>query len=289
VKNTIISKIQLVILLLLLLQTSCIKTTTKLPDSQRLLPAKTATRAELLKSLQDLSLNVHTLKGTVSLEVSRGGAKSGVLEQYRQTKGYVAVDRPSHIRIQVQAPILLTTVAIMVSDGQQYRVSLPLENRFAIRGIDEPVSAKSAFKDLRPQIFLEGLFVDTSPYADKPHVASFLEEAVEGIHSFYVFSFVDFGSPEAQLLEKIWIDRSDLQVGRKQVFGKDGRLDTDVEYQNYKSENGIPTPQLIVIHRPVEDWTVKMTFQQTTLNEKLDQTLFNLPQPEGSELVQAGP
>ncbi len=274
------------LLSLLLVAAGCIKTTTVVPKDQRLLPAKSATREELVEKLEELSDRVQTLKGTATLDLSRGGAKSGVLDQYRQTKGYVFVERPAHIRIQVQLPIVLTTVAIMVSDGQQYRVSIPIKNQFVIRDVNEPVSSKSSFADLRPQVFLDGLFVDIRPYFDRTNVRHFLEETVEGVRSFYVFSFFDIANPDVQLIEKVWIDRTDLEVSRKQVFGKDGRVETEANYQNYHSENGIDFPGVVVIRRSVEDFTVKMTFQQTTLNEKLDANVFDLPRPDGAELVQ---
>ena len=285
-KKRIGLRLQLPLVLLLLVQAGCIKKTIAIPLDQRLLPAKTAARGELFQALEEKSKQIQTLKGTVSLDLSRGGAKSGVLDEYRQTKGYVFVDRPAHIRVQVQLPIVLSTVAIMVSDGIQYRISIPIKNQYAVRDIDEPLSSKSSVNDLRPQMFLDGLFVDVRPYAGKPNVRATFEEQVQGVHSYYVFSFIDISNFETELLEKIWIDRTDLQVSRKQVFGKDGRVETDVDYQNYLNEDGIPYPEIIVIHRPVEDYTVKMTFQQTTLNETLDSNIFNLPRPEGSELVQ---
>lgn len=274
------------LLLVLLVQTGCIKKTTVVPESDRLLPAKTATREELLQGLRERSKQIETLKATVALDLSKGGAKTGVLDEYRQTKGYVVVERPAHIRIQVQMPIVLSTVAVMVSDGQQYRLSIPPKNQFAIESVNSPISANSSLSNLRPQIFLDGLFVDVGNFADKPNVKSFLEEAVAGTHSYYVFTFVDTEGAQAQLLQKVWIDRSDLQVSRKQVFGKDGRLETDVDYQNYQPQGGIPFPEVIVIHRPIEEFTVKMTFQQTTMNEKLDAKAFDLPRPDGSELLQ---
>ena len=280
-------KLQLLLLLLLpLLQAGCIKKTTVVPQAQRLLPAKTATRPELLQALQQRSKQIETLKATVVIDFSRGGAKSGVLDQYRETKGYVFVDRPSHIRVQVQLPIVLTTVAVMVSDGQQYRLSIPVKNQFAIEDVSAPISPKSSLSNLRPQIFLDGLFVDVMPHLSKPTVKALFEEAVVGIHSYYVFSFFEMANPEPELLEKIWIDRTDLNVSRKQVFGRDGKLETDVDYQDYHEQDGILYPKAIVIHRPGEDFSVKMILQQTTMNEKLDEKIFDLPRPEGSELVQ---
>ena len=279
----LILKLQLLVCLLLLVQAGCIKKTTVVPQSERLLPAQTATRSELLQALQEKSKQVETLKATVGIEFSRGGAKTGVLDEYRETKGYVFVERPSHIRVQVQMPVVLTTVAIMVSDGQQYRLSVPIKNQFAIEDVNAPISADSSLNNLRPQIFLDGLFVDITRYEKKQ---ALFEEAVVGTHSYYVFSFFDNSDSEPQLQEKLWIDRTDMEVSRKQVFGKDGRLETDVDYQNYAGEAGMRYPKAIIIHRPLEDFTVKMTFQQTTMNEKLDAKIFDLPRPEGSKLLQ---
>jgi outer membrane lipoprotein-sorting protein len=278
-------KHQLLFLLFLLVQTSCIKKTTVVPQEQRLLPAKTASRSELLEGLHEKSKEIQTLKATVALDFSRGGPQSGVLDEYRQTKGYVFVERPSHIRIQVQMPIVLTTVATMVSDGSEYRVSIPIKNQYAVMNVDAPVNPKNSLSNLRPKIFLDGLFVDLTPYENRPSVKSLFEENVEGVRSYYIFTFVDTAGPELQPLEKIWIDRSNLEVSRKQVFGKEGKVETDVDYLNYKMRDGLAFPEVIVIHRPVEDFTVKMTFQQLAANEKLEAKVFDLPRPEGSELV----
>ena len=276
-------------MLLPLFTVGCLKHRVKLDAAQRLLPAKDATRADLLRALQQKSAQIETLKGTIAVEYSSGGAKTGVLDEYRETKGYVFVVRPAHIRVQVQAPLLLTTVAVMVSDGEEYRLSIPVKNQFAIEDVNAPISPKSSMSNLRPRVFLDGLFVDIMPYVNKPNVQSLLEEAVgagpDGIHSFYVFSFLNTAGPELELLEKIWIDRTNLEVARKQVFGKGGKLEQDVDYQDYHHEDGIAYPKVIVIHRPIEDFSVKMTFQQTTMNEKLDAKTFELPRPEGSELV----
>jgi outer membrane lipoprotein-sorting protein len=266
--------------------TGCIKKTTVVPADQRRLPAKEATRAELFQRLQDKSVQIETLKATVALDLIRGGAGTGVLEEYRQTKGYVFVERPAHIRIQVQMPLVLTTVAVMVSDGQEYRVSIPIKNQFAVQAVDAPIDPANSLSSLRPQIFLDGLFVDVRPYLEKPSVKSVLEEAIVGIHSYYVFSFFDTEGADAELLEKIWFDRSNMEVVRKQLFGKDGKLETDVEYRDYPTKGEIVLPGTISIHRPLEDFTVKMTFQQTEVNETLDAKVFDLPRPDGAEVVQ---
>src|ERR1041385_6132812 len=211
-------KVRILFLLLLVVQTSCISRRRVLSQEERLLPAKTASREELFHKLEERSNSVRTLQGTIFLDLSGGGAKSGVLTEYHQTTAYVLVDRPRQIRFKVVAPIVFTTLADMVSDGVQVRVSIPIKNQFVVGDANAPMNSKTALANLRPQHLLDGLFVDIRPYMSNPQVKSVLEETVEGRRSYYVFSFVNIEGAEAQLLEKLWIDRTDLQISRKQVF-----------------------------------------------------------------------
>ena len=282
-------KAEIVLILLLLFPASCISRKRVLPEEQRLLPAKTATRAELVQDLEAKSNSIQTLQGTVSLDLSGGGAKSGVLTEYHQTTGYVVVDRPKQIRFKVVAPIVLSTIVDMVSDGRQYRVSIPVKNQFLVGDVNAPANSKTALVNLRPQHLLDGLFIDVRPYLNKAQVKSDLEEAVQGRRSYYVLSFINIGGSEAQLMEKLWIDRTDMQVSRKQVFAKEGRLETDVEYLDYQSEGAESFPQTVVIQRPLEEYTVKMTFLKAAFNQKLADDTFNLERPDGSELVRLTP
>ena len=282
-------KAEIVLILLLLFSASCISRKRVLPEEQRLLPAKPATRAELVQDLEAKSNSIQTLQGTVSLDLSGGGAKSGVLTEYHQTTGYVVVDRPKQIRFKVVAPIVLSTIVDMVSDGGQYRVSIPVKNQFFVGDVNAPANSKTALVNLRPQHLLDGLFIDVRPYLNNAQVKSVLEEAVQGRRSYYVFSFINIGGSEAQLMEKLWIDRTDMQVSRKQVFAKEGRLETDVEYLDYQSEGAESFPQTVVIQRPLEEYTVKMTFLKAAFNQKLADDTFNLERPDGSELVRLTP
>ena len=282
-------KAEIVLILLLLFPASCISRKRVLPEEQRLLPVKTATRGELVQDLEAKSNSIQTLQGTVSLDLSGGGAKSGVLTEYHQTTGYVVVDRPKQIRFKVVAPIILSTIVDMVSDGGQYRVSIPVKNQFFVGDVNAPANSKTALANLRPQHLLDGLFIDVRPYLNKAQVKSVLEEAVQGRRSYYVFSFINIGGSEAQLMEKLWIDRTDMQVSRKQVFAKEGRLETDVEYLDYQSEGAESFPQTVVIQRPLEEYTVKMTFLKAAFNQKLADDTFNLERPDGSELVRLTP
>jgi len=279
-------KFKIIFALLLACSAGCISRKRVVPEAQRLLPAQTAGRAELLQMLETHSNQIKTLQGTLALDASGGSMKTGVLTEYRQTKGYLVVERPAHVRLKVQAPLALATVFDMVSDGRQYRVSIPVKNKFIIGDTRAAPNGKNPMLNLRPQHILNALFVDIIPYLSNPQMRSTLEETTAGRRSFYVFSFINIAAREAELVEKLWIDRSNLQVSRKQIFRNDGKVDTDVEYSEYASQGDIAFPQIVVIQRPIDDYSLKMTFQKTTVNEQLAAEAFNLERPAGSELVQ---
>ena len=274
------------IALLLFGQAGCIATKRPIPAELRPLPAKTVSRADLLTGLEEKSKQIRTLQATVALDASGGAMTTGVLTEYRQTKGFVIVDRPSHIRMKAQAPLALATVFDMVSDGKQYRVSIPIKNKFIVGNANTPGKEKNPILNLRPQHIVNALFVDIVPYIANSQVRSTLEEAVDGRRSFYVFSFINIREDTAQLMEKLWIDRTDLEVTRKQIFGIDGKVDTDVQYSKYERQGDVAFPSVILIQRPTDDYSLKMTFQKTSVNEKLAADAFNLEQPPGAELVQ---
>jgi outer membrane lipoprotein-sorting protein len=271
----------------LLMLSSCISRTRVVPPDQRLLSAESSDREQLLRALERKSTQVQTLQATLALDVSGGGMISDQVRDYRETKGLVVVERPKHIHFKVQAPLVGTTIADMVSDGLEYRVSIPWENKFFVGAEDVPTKHKNPILNLKPKVIVNAMFVDITPYLNKQSITSTIEEAIVGRRRFYVFSFIDISSRPAQLIEKLWMDRTDeFRVTRKQMFGMDGKVETDVEFSDYEENGDVDFPKGIVIQRPVEDYTIKMTFQKTTINDELAAGVFTLERPEGSELVE---
>lgn len=290
-KRIINFRFHFLFVLLLLGLSGCYKKTKVIPPQLRLLPVKDATSVQVFRDLQEQSGKIQTLTASVYFDTTTSGDKAGELTQYHQTAGKVVVQRPDHMRIYVQVPLVLSNLAVMVADGIRYKVWIPFKNQFGEGDVNAPIAAKKSLLNLRPKVFLDGLFVDIRPYLNKSsNVRYFPEEAVLGTHRYFVYTFLDITSeaPEAQVLEKIWVDRTDLQIWKKQLFGKDGSLETDVEYQNYQPVSGVSVPQTLIIQRPMEEFTVKMTLQigSVKLNEKIDPANWDLQRPEGSQILE---
>ncbi len=274
--------------LILLLAGCGVSRQTVIPTQELPFPAKVATRLELLDDLRKTSESIDTLRATVTLEASGGALTTGILTSYRETRGFLIVRRPSHIRLKGEAPLALATVFDMVSDGEIFRVSVPLQNTFIIGDTTAVTEAENPVLNLRPQHVMDALFVDIREYLSNRRVLPVMEEAFEGRRSFYVFMFVDNSRAVPRLIEKLWIDRRNLTVARKQIFGKDGIVQTDVVYNAYKVSNGVAFPRDVFIRRPVEDYSVKLEFVRTELNTSLPDNAFFLPAPVGSELIRVG-
>jgi outer membrane lipoprotein-sorting protein len=226
----------------------------------------------------------------VTLDVaSVTGTDKSILMEYRQTKGFILVERPGHIRIRAQAPLALATVFDMVSDGRVFRVSVPLKNKFYMGDNQAPPEpAGNPVVNLRPKVIMDALFVDIREHLKNPQIKWTLEEAAVGRTSYYVVQFINIAGENAELIEKLWVDRTNMNTVRKQTFGSDGKLEMDVEYSGHQSIGEISYPQVISIQR-IEDYSLKITFQKNALNQQLAADAFRLEPPAGAEVVQLKP
>lgn len=250
------------------------------------LPAQEATLAELVTRINAWGDPIHTLKATVDLAPTAGSVYSGALTEYRDVKGFILLQRPSTMRLLGQAPVVRTNIFDMVSNGEEFRLSIPSKHKFIIGKTTFRRPAKNALENLRPQHIAQALIV---PPIDGEHeVASFrLEhESRTQRRRFYVVYIVDStaGSHSAPR-RTVWFDRADLELARMQFYEPDGTYTEDVRYSDYKDFQGVHYPSHIEISRPAEDYEVTITVESATFNEPIPPEKFDLQKPEGAELV----
>ncbi len=180
----------------------------------------------------------------------------------------------------------LVTVFDMVSDGEEFQLNVPVQNRVFVGDTSARVTAENAILNLRPQHIMDALFVDVDQYVDSANVLPIFYEEVDGRRSFYIFEFVDSAGEAPQVIEKLWIDRRDLRVSRKQSFGPEGVRETDVSYDLYEAVEGITFPRRILIERPNEDYSLEINFDSTQLNTPVEESAFMIEVPPGAELIE---
>lgn len=169
----------------------CITSRVSLPRELPVEPAVSS--AELVDRINSLQ-TVSQLKSSVGLQFADyRESKSGRGKVYPTADGLLILQRPSNIRLAVNAS-LIGKIADMGSDGERFTVAVyyPTERRSYIRGTNDrkytpqnpalanqPGAAKtedvSSFAKLRPQHFTMPLLIPPIP-GQSPDVSSFVIE-----------------------------------------------------------------------------------------------------------------
>lgn len=267
--------------------TGCaVRRVTRVEPSQLPPPALEASAADLVAKINARSEAIRTLVATVELEPTAGSVYSGVIKEYRDVRGFILLEKPAMIRMLGQAPVVRTTIFDMVSDGREFRLSIPPKQKFIVGKTDFHRPAKNSLENLRPQHILDALLV---PGIEPAREKCVFEEAEEGSRRFYVLSVLEAGGDgELALRRKVWFDRSTLEVSRLQLYGPNGAYIEDVRYSGYQDFQGVSYPARIEITRPIEDYRLAITIQKATFNQPIEAEKFELKKPDSAELVVLG-
>ena len=232
---------------------------------------------------------IHTLNASVLIQVSTGGARTGGdIKDYTSFRGYIFVRKPLDLRVILLVPVLGTRALDMVSDGTQFTLLLPTRNR-ALTGLDV-VTAPSTkpLENLRPGIFFDALLVRS---VDPEHFVTLTEssrtmEPESRKHEAILEPDYDLtvlkqkSGKQLQRLRVVHINRVDLQPYQQDIYDEAGRIVTTVQYTNYQRFGDLRFPTEIVINRPFDEYTLKVTVQKLTPNQKMDDDQFQLQIPD---------
>ena len=256
-------------------------------------PALEASRQELLERYNRQAGLVRSINASVEIAPVAGSAYSGVIEDYREIRGFVLAQRPASIRMIGQAPVVAKNIFDMVSDGETFRIFIPSKNKFVVGPAQFERRSERPIENLRPQHLLEALFWEPVA-ADAP---ALIEEADVPPASpgtpperYYVLTILR-RSGELEIARKVWFDRTDLHVARLQVYGAGGRVTSDITYADWMAapapiaSGRVPYPWHIRVARPREDYQLTLRITKMWLNENIIPDRFELAQPPGTELV----
>jgi outer membrane lipoprotein-sorting protein len=252
--------------------------------SQAPAPALEATLPDLLARLNNQSEKIQTLTATVDLQPTAGSVYSGVIKEYHDVKGFVLLKKPAMIRILGQAPVVRTNIFDMVSDGQEFRVSIPPKQKFIVGKTEFKRASKNTLENLRPQHILDALVVP--PIDRAADDVSFEENEADG-HRYYVLTALKpLGKGEFAPVRRIWFDRSDLNVARLQIYAGGGTFVEDVHYSAYQNFEGVSYPTDIRLQRPIEDYALDITVEKAVFNQPIPADKFELEKPANAQLVE---
>jgi hypothetical protein len=202
--------------------------------------------------------------------------------------------KPEMLRVDGRVPVLQTQMFSMVSDGRDFTLSIP-SRQIAYKGRND-VSKKSGdlIENMRPGFFFDALMVrglsaedfyaeiadaETVESADKKHLLLVPEYVLS------VARHID-GSRRELPIRVITLHRDDMMPYQQDLDDKDGNLETQVSYAQYRDFGGKSYPSIIRIWRPLEQLHITLTVEQVTENPSpaLRDDQFKISLPEGIKI-----
>ncbi len=260
---------------------------------EQLRRALEATAGQLVEAYNQQAGAVRSLNASVDLLPVTGSSYSGMVEEYHEVQGFILAQKPAHIRVIGQAPVVAKNVFDMVSDGETFRIFIPSKNKFIVgpAGLERP--AKKPIENLRPQHLLDALLWQEIDPRQQVLFEEFNAEAAR----YYLLTVVR-GMSTLEIVRKIWFDRADLSLARIQVYGPGGRLVSEARYADWQpvpaaagpveAQGGSRYPRHIWLARPHDDYQLEVRVTRITLNQEISADRFWLEQPPGTELVRVG-
>jgi outer membrane lipoprotein-sorting protein len=279
------------VLLIELPLTGCLFRSRKVQPPMAAGPVKTATQQELIAYINSQAASIQSLQATVDIDTSVGGAKKGKITDYQQIRGYVLVRKPSMLRMVGLAPVVRTTAFDMVSDGHDFKLSIPPKSRFVVGRNDvESHSVTQPLENLRPRHIYDALLIREIA----PNEIAVMETETETVNVSkkrrleqpeYVVDVIHKVGQDWTLARQVVFNRSDLLPHRQILYDDRGEIATDAVYQDYRDQNGVSFPWQIEISRPKEEYDITLTMVKLELNVPLGDDKFVLAQPPGAEVV----
>jgi len=259
-------------------------------------PVQSATKEQLLAQYNRLAESITSLNAAVTMKLTAGSAYTGVIEQYHEVNGFILAQRPSSIRVIGQAPVIGKNVFDMVSDGETFHIFIPSKGKFIVGQAKLQRMSAKPIENLRPQHVIDAILW---PVIEKGNPVLFEQANGEGSR-YYVLTSIrptengpigdmrGSNAAEWEIAQKVWFDRTDLNVSRIQVYGPGGSVVSDTRCASWDKFGTSMYPRQITVSRPDEDYELRIEIKRLSVNEPITADRFVLEQPPGTELVRVG-
>jgi outer membrane lipoprotein-sorting protein len=248
-------------------------------------PLVTADKATLVAIIARNFNLIRDFNATVDMTPALGSAEKNKITEYKDVRAHILFRRPADIRILGLYPVVRGTAFDMVSNGSDFKLSIPSQNRFLVGRNEIEQRSERKLENLRPQHFLEALMVRPVADADRVLMENFTDEE----DAFYILNEVqDNGGGQLLLKRAIWFSRLNLSIARQLIFDDAGNILSDTRYDQWRYFDSAPFAKHIEINRPQDEYGVVVDVVKMDINKGVTNDKFVLNQPEGSTLQLVG-
>ncbi|MBI4456526.1 MAG: hypothetical protein HY644_11585 [Acidobacteria bacterium] len=275
------------LVVILALTGACLKRVERVSTPAAKRKALTASREQLMELVNRRYSVVRSIKyGRLGIQMEGFYLETEKKESYPKGSGYMVVQRPHWILMNINNPLTHSTVAAMAANGRIFQVFVPRENKYVTGSVDVEFEGKDPVYNIRPQHVVEAVFVQ--PLQDPRERSFFVNEDSDAVFSYYVISEFESTSSQPRLLRRLWIERSDLRLVRQQWYGTNGELISDAGYPSEVEMDGLRVFLELSLVRPTDRYRLRFTFAPDAIkvNEPIEESAFAVRKPPGAELVE---
>jgi Domain of unknown function (DUF4292) len=254
-------------------------------------PLKTATQQQLIDYVNTQAAKIQSMQATVDIDASAADVKNGRITDYKEIRGYVLARKPAMLRMKGLLPVVRNTAFDMVSNGQDFKVWIPPQNKFVVGSNNsDNYQPDKRLENMRPQYIYDALLL---PEIGKDEIAV-LENGYETVldskrhrveQPNYELAVIRKGPEGWYLARRIEFSRTDLRPYRQRIYDQQGNVATDARYQSYNDYAGTTFPGTIGIERPRENYDITLSMVKLEINKPLTDDQFVLDQPAGADVV----
>ncbi|MDT8068638.1 MAG: DUF4292 domain-containing protein [Terriglobia bacterium] len=279
--------------LLVLFTTGCLFHTRKVANHMSSAPLKAASQQELIAKVNSDAAQIQTMNATVDIRTAVGGQKKGKVTEYTEIRGYILAEKPAMLRMIGLFPIVRNRAFDMVSNGVDFKLSIPPKNKFIV-GRNDQISPnpKQPLESIRPQHIYDALLLHEIDPKDEIAVIESSTQQVKDPKTHkeveqpnYILDVIRRDPQGWYMARKIYFDRVDLTPYRQVVYDRQGNVATIADYSNFHDYSGVSFPNHIEITRPQEEYEIGLTIVSLKLNQPLTAQQFELNPPPGAQIV----
>ena len=268
-------------------------TTRKLPVPKAPAITRTVAPEELVSRVNQRWNALESLNASVEIQASVMKSKEGVAKDYTTVPGIILLRKPAMLRVYGRVPVIGTRAFDMVSDGTNFTLYIPSKNK-AIKGSNSlEKKSLNQMENMRPGFFFDAMVVRGLEKDDYYSVTADTE-TVEDAAKKHLYTVPEYilsimrrkpGSQELEPIRVVTFSRDTLQPYQQDIYDKEGNLETQVNYADYRQFDSGLYPSKVTIKRPLEEYQIVLTVGSVKENQKdppLTDDQFVVKIPEGT-------
>jgi len=285
------------VLFVLLPLTGCLFRTHDIRRAVSKAKLRDATLEQLIDFINTNSARLQSLQANVDYNVTVSKEKKDKpnefkVTEYTEISGLLLVRKPDMLRMRGLVPAVRSTLFDMSGNAKGFALSIPGQSKFFVGSNQISRPSIQPLENIRPPVIFDALLLKPIDHQNEIAVLEQGTEMVKDPKSHKDLQQQDYEvivirkeGTNWYLSRKIIFSRVDLQPDRQLIYNLQGQVVTDASYETFKDYGGSLLPETVHINRPVEGYSIQITFSKVTANQPLRDDQFVLNQPPGSKVI----